>query len=93
MLWLFKILEGILLIALFVEIIFRMINRFSAEAREVFRWVYMVGCAGLILIMLMSGLGKPAILVNGFSMVSKWMLVIPVVALVLAILLNKKEIK
>ena len=93
MLWLFKILEGILLLALLVETIFRMINRFSAEAREVFRWVYMVGCAGLVLILLMSGLGKPAVLVNNLSMVSKWLLVIPVAALVLAILLNKKEIK
>lgn len=93
MLWLFKILTGILLLALLTEIIFRIVGRFSAEAREIFRWVYMIGCAGLVLIMLIKGLSRPAGLLNSFSSLSKWMLVIPAVALVLAILLNKKETK
>jgi hypothetical protein len=94
--WLYKIFEVALvvaLLALLIEIIFRMIGRFSAEAREVFRWVYIVGCGGLVLTLLINGLSRTTELARQFSPVSKWVLVIPVVALIMAILLNKKEIK
>lgn len=94
--WLYKIFELALLVALLallVEFIFRMIGKFSAEAREVFRWVYIVGLSGLVLTLVINGLSRWKSVAKGFLSISEWTLVIPVVALVLAILLNKKEIK
>ena len=94
MLWLYKIFEVALLVALLamlIEIIFRIIGKFSPEAREVFRWVYIVGCGGLVLALLIDGLGRTSELGRQFSSISKWLLVIPIAALIIALVLSKKE--
>jgi cytochrome bd-type quinol oxidase subunit 2 len=88
--WAFAILTILSLLALIIEIILRMIDKFSADAREGFRRLYIVASVGLILIMLVSGMNKRANIVKGLSSFSEWVLLIPVSALVIALVLNKR---
>jgi hypothetical protein len=41
---------AVLIFALLTEFFFRMINRFSKESKEFFRWVYIIGLAVVIVV-------------------------------------------
>jgi hypothetical protein len=86
-------LTGVLLAALLIETIFRMMNRFSKEQRNLFRWIY-VGGSGLIGVCLTIGAWKDITSLDSYQNdVLLAGLVIVIMAIVFTVLINFKKDK
>jgi energy-converting hydrogenase Eha subunit B len=81
---------GVLLIALFIEVIFRMANSFSREAREGFRRVYIIGCGTLCVAFIWLGWRDMAAIryAGGIGILLSTILM---VSLTLSVLLNSNK--
>lgn len=83
---------GVLLIALFIETVFRIMNRFAGETKEIFRWIYMIGCGVLCVIFLWMG-WKDIVAVRYAGGIGWVLSAVLIVSVVITLLLNFRKDK